>query len=63
MAGDPEAFQSDAFQSDAFQTGEAAAEGGGAGKFSRLSKGMQVVDEEAWEEEGLILPVALDSFP
>jgi hypothetical protein len=62
MAGSPEAFQSDAFQNDAFQTGVDES-GGGAAKFDNLSRGMTVVDEEAWEEEGVILPLTLDSFP
>lgn len=63
MAGDPQAFDSGAFQNDAFQTGEpVVSEGGGAAKFDRLSRGMQVVDQEAWEDEGVILPVALDPF-
>ena len=36
---------------------------GGAAKFDNLSRGMLVVDEEAWEDEGVILPLTLDSFP
>ncbi len=36
---------------------------GGAAKFDRLSRGMLVVDQEAWEEEGVILPLTLDGFP
>lgn len=36
---------------------------GGAGKFAGLSRGMRVIDQEAWEEEGVILPLMLDDFP
>ena len=36
---------------------------GGSGKFSNLSKGMQVVDQEAWEEEQLIVVVGLFDEP
>lgn len=59
---DVTAFDPASFQNDAFQIFGVSSKGG-AGKFSGLSRGMLVVDQEAWEEEGIILPLLLDDFP
>jgi hypothetical protein len=59
-------FDAAIFDSCIFDTGEpcpSPTAQGGAGKFSNLSRGMLVIDAETWEEEGVILPLTLDTFP